>query len=1762
MNPKSSKYLDPIKAVTQPRKDLIRYLLTAYPLRDRHLRYGLKKLLEQQGNIWQEPYLEGSQPYRSTTTVAKLVTDGVLHPEMENIFTPSDRALYEHQEKAVKAVIQDRSNIVVATGTGSGKTECFLLPMFDTLLREEENLFIPGVRVLILYPMNALVNDQVKRLRKLLCKQKKSEIRFGFYTSRTETDEKKAREMLAEELSAYEDKELDELFSKGDRIPTNRDEKVTAAIENVLRIQSVSRNEIQEEPPHILVTNYSMLEHMLIRPTERKKVFEASKNVFKILVVDEAHTYNGSTGSEVAMLLERLKVAVGIEEKGKVRCIATSASLGDESKDPEVIKFATEFFGEQFDRVIRGDRVLANERVGEEPYLLSSEYTDQKILTALSNLDLPSLNDDLNIWVEQLRGFIPAEPLEQAKIQANGDAHKLLWLALKQHPLVHRLIDILSRKPEPWGVITKSAELWGLSLPKDRDGNIDDREAQTALARLLQLGTMARQRDDDLPLLPVKIHLLFRSLEGLYACVNPQCCGAATDPEYADKPRRYGRLYLNEKKICEDCSSPVLEVGSCSQCGQAYSFTQINNGKLESLPRSYQGLKDNKNIYTLTSGNLDSITEDEEIGEGEEEKSATAQTMILSNRDGWIGIAATKDFTSKDRVEGEFHLAWHRHKNDKESNGCYLPKCAACGVRPTRSQTINRFVTYTDEPLQITIDSLFQLLPEAERKNGEASERKLLTFSDGRQDAAFFASDYQRNSTEKVYRQMLWQSFQEAKGADGVATVKKLTERLKLNFVETSIPHPDRTSADNYKSYRQEDEQSFGNKRDCEDKAEKRAKEILIREFALPFNRRSTFEAYTLLACHLDLSDDRLFESISNKFGISTAEARIFITVLTDIIRRTGIVSVEGSSNYFPETGGVDGTRPEMIDTQGRSKNYLFKDKDETERKKYEDSPSFLPKWKKDGEVSKAQNRLGWYYHQFFGDRLPIKEDFSWLFDRLKDYRILTPAKSGYHLNWDKLNIIETKNDWQQCDSCQQVFHIPNLSDIKNSTLNIKGCPAFKCKGTLHPYTLEQIDRAREEHYQQYIITDPDRSPLPLRSQEHTAQLGTGELEKRENRFRRGQINMLSCSTTLEMGVDIGDLQAVVLRNFPPHVSNYQQRAGRAGRRTDGVAITLMYGQRRPHDRYYFEKPERLIAGTNQIPKLDVNNRQIQERHIRAELLAAFLRERSDTKGVERFTMADFLNLPFDNPAAHPDFTPPQTATIVQLQEWLNKDEARSTAQSWIDRLGSSDNKIELLDRFTQALVVFQKEQIADWNDLAAPLGGIKADINAENDRKKRQSLEKWRDRIEAELDKIAKRRLHDELVQASILPIYGFPVDVVRLLTGERESNEFKSSQGKHRLERDRRLALGEYAPGQEIVVDDRVYKSVGITRPKELENKYYWVCKECNHFHSSPMQVSIEECRVCKWEPNPSYQKMKLYKIPKSFMTDWSTTAKVTPYLKPQRQPTSQVFLAQDGEDIELIQNDFYDLKVSSNGTFFLANQGSLGRGKGFDKQGFAICQNCGRDLSELVQKERELNSNRSQSRRSSATSQSYLAHTNPRHINKSCTPFYENIHLGHEFRSDLLKIQFNPNANPPYLFGEVRNVLDGTTVSSIENDDNRTIGGLDFWRSLTYALLAAAALVIDVPRNELDGLFRPLNNRSTEIIIYDNVPGGAGYSKRIAERFSEVLEMAYKLTNKCDCDTSCYECLRTYSNQPFHNELDRRSVKNFLQSLVSEESHTSKN
>jgi len=1742
-----TKYLNPIKVVEQPRQDFIRYLLTAYPLKDPELRNKFALALQQPGIIWQHPYLEGSQPYETGESIKTLASQNLLHPGMTDLFAQNERLLYKHQQDAIQSVIEEQQNIVVATGTGSGKTECFLIPMMDNLLKEGAGLLNYGVRVLILYPMNALVNDQVKRLRLLLCRQNHNLplIRFGFYTSRTETEEQEAVESLTAELQAYEAKELQEFFTDSDRATLNlstHENLVHHAVEKIREIQALSRRETWNHPPHILVTNYSMLEHMLIRPLERTRVFEASKETFKMLVVDEAHSYNGSTGLEVSMLLKRLKVAAVEKPKGKICCIATSASLGGEEVNPEVLKFAQELFDEPFSKVIRGKRVEAYQRLGN-PYDLSPDLTDEEVLDYLSILKLPEPNDPLEQWVNELGYIVPAQQLVEAQEQSQGDVHKLLWFALWQHPVIHRLIDLLRSAPQPWEQVTQSPQLWGFALPTALDGGLDKKaveNAKQALAHLLQLGTLARKNPEDLPLLPVRLHLLFRSVEGLYTCINWKCRS----------------LYLSEKQVCEKCEAPVLELGSCSQCGQAYVFTQLGGaGELQPLPRTNEAIKrDAKRIYTLTLDPIGNVTEEDEENEeegtsNEPESNSPTTFTILRNRDGWIGRPSHDSFTLKPRVEGEFRLPWHRHKGDKGLDGCYLLKCAACGARPNRSQAINRFVAYTDGPLEAMVDSLFELLPESRQKRTGVSERKLLAFSDGRQDAAFFASDYQRTHTEMLYRQMIWQAFQEVKDNGGVASVNQITDKLRDKFLEISIPHPDRDSMLNYLSYVPEDEAQVNqNRRDCQNRAESRAKELLLREFALPFARRSSLEAFGTLACHVELEDDGLIGRVAEKFHISPMEAKIFLTGLMDIIRRTGIVSIGGASRYFPETGGVDGGRPEMVDTQGRSKNYLFlKEKSEDEKKKYKDSPCGLPKFK-EGKVSKeGLNRLRWYYLKLFGEeQFPQKEDFIWLFEQLKSSGLLVPAQKEYHLNWNLVNIIQASRDWYQCNCCQQIIHVPGLAEVSHQptlTLNVSGCPAFRCRGILEPYTPERILQATNEHYQQYLIRE--RLPLPLRSQEHTAQLSTEELAKRENRFRRGQINLLSCSTTLEMGVDIGELQAVVLRNFPPHVSNYQQRAGRAGRRTDGVAVTLMYGQRRPHDRFFFEQPERLIAGTNQIPKLDSGNWQIRQRHIRAELLSAFL----DTRkvGAEKVEIFQFFQLPTNDPAAFPNFTPPADAMVSELLLWLNSDSALTLAQLWVEQLQGFGTAQDILAKFREEIADFQQKQLKDWNDLVSLLIEILDDIDAaKTDRSKRKSLEKRRDGLEAELEKIASRQLHEELVRASILPIYGFPIDVARLLTGE--SNRYKSSQGRHRLERDRRMALSEYAPNQDIVVDDRVYRSVGILRPRDLEEKHYWVCKNCNHFlPRSKSDEGVDECPVCRWEPQPPIaRKVNTYKVPRAFITDSAEPPKVTPYIKPVRQPVSQVFLLNPGEqkDASRSLENVCRLTISQNGEFFLANQGSRGI------QGFAICQTCGLDLSDEVRKEREKARKGKRSKKTTTASESSPYKHHQPLTGKPCLGHWNEIHLGHEFRSDFVTIEFDEATKPLPLFGEPSHSLDSDVDTSVTDSPDRQVS---FWRSLTYALLAAAAEVIDVRREELDGLFSPQPIGKAKIIIYDNVPGGAGHSRRIADEFRDVLVKAYELIEFCCCDSSCYDCLRTYSNQLFHAQLDRRLISEFLQRIV---------
>jgi ATP-dependent helicase YprA (DUF1998 family) len=1757
-----SQSLDAIAATTQPRNTLIRYLLDSYPLKDPHLRAGFRELLEEPGTITQEPYLEGTQPYKPGCTLRDLVEQGSLHPGVLQLFPP-DRRLYSHQESAIRNAV-DGKNIVVVTGTGSGKTECFSIPMINTLLANKAS----GVQVLILYPMNALVNDQVKRLRVLLCRQTSAQpIRFGFYTSRTKTKSSDAEQSLREELDAADPEELRELLTDEQRNElknARHSDLVRAALQRIQPIQALSREEIWDKPPQILVTNYSMLEHMLVRPQERSAIFERSSNL-RMVVVDEAHTYSGSTGSEVAILLRRFKAAVGITQRGQIQGIATSASLGDLSlpeTSQSILSFASNLLDEKFDDIISGQRTDIDERLGD-PYSISEIGSDEEIYAILEALNLPLQSTSIDDWQNEISAFVPNEVLLEARQKADEEVHRYLWFALQGHPLIHSLIRILDHGPKPWREVALDSRLW--NIPRKLDGSIPVEEKNRlyqALSNLIQLGTRARFASDELPLVPVRLHLLFRSIEGVYACINPECPDCCRDPS-SDQPTMYGRLYLNSKSECESCSAPVLELTSCRKCGTAFATAYAPDHRLKPRPRSQEDVEADS-VYLLSPREINAMCDDEDTGDDEDDSQeenvlpggyVVDWACLSKDSDTWHLSVQQQSMS----LGTTWPLRWYSRPPKKADDAVKQRSCCpACGAR-RGDQALRRVVSFTDAPLAVLLDSLFELLPEGSQSTSSGSKPKILTFSDGRQDAAFFASDFQRTHTENLYRQEVIQAFRNVE-EHGLASVGDVEQQIKYQFLHSSIPHPDRNPDIHHRSYVASDplEEKEANRIDCEKRASQRARELLLREFGLPSARRFSVESMTLLACHLQDFDDMLIDEAKTALGIKDDQAalqtRIFLTVLTDQIRLLGAIDLKQFSNYFQETVFVSGSgKPKGTETVNRQRSKVYVTFEKTKGDK--DATQFRPRRSsRTLQLLSRQNRIVEYIRKVFGD-FPDDKELARLYDSLVDHRVFVPCEpgNGHQIGWDMLVLSNPAHDWYACPSCQQRFHIPGLSSIGHAnSLNLYACPSYKCTGRLKLFNRSKI---LESHYVDLV----QRYPMPLRAAEHTAQLQPDELSKREGRFRRGHINLLSCSTTLEMGVDIGELQVVAMRNFPPLVSNYQQRAGRAGRRTDGVAISVLYGQRRPHDRYFFENPRLLIDGSNKVPSLEPGNSSVQRRHIHAELLAGFLRTTLGL-GTEDVTVGDFLGFPEQALLVEG----PAESLLTSFLAWLRSREALTALADWMKRLESKYNAESFIDIFQENLIDFSEEQRKDWNALIEDIVDTKDKISRldgsidKQSRDKRSRMEGRCRGLESQLDKVRSRRIHEELRRSSILPIYGFPIDVVRLLA-QSDSSPY-TSNGVHRLELDRRLALSEYAPGQEVIVADRLHKSVGVHRPSALVPMFYWVCKVCNYFISETTSNAIDDrlgddnpcCPVCSSPIKTKRSPARQYITPRAFITDWGQTPDVTPSRKPVRQPTSQVFLAKNGRDSDPIQTDLYEIVSSTAGEFFLANQGPSRLGKELGSRGYCLCMKCGRDLSEEVLKRRKT------TRSNQAKPAPLPAHENP--LSQAvCSGGYTELHLAHQFKSDLIKIRFtSQDHRPPSLFGVTQNYQSPTGVTSETADAAASPlaeSGTRFWRSLTYAVLAAAAQVLDIQRSELDGLFRSVENDpgTTELIIYDNVASGVGHSKRIAENFQSILEKTLYLASSCNCQDSCYDCLRTYANQPFHEQLDRRLVEEFLRPLV---------
>jgi ATP-dependent helicase YprA (DUF1998 family) len=1635
--------LNPLQATRRIRDDYTRYLKTIYFFRDAELRSQFWQALATPDFLVRGPLLEAATPYRLGRTIEEMVEEGILHPGFRELCSPvlpSDRPLYLHQDRAVEKVAVGGRNVVVATGTGSGKTEAFLIPILDHLLREREagTLGLPGVRALLLYPMNALANDQLKRLRRILGSF--PAITFGRYTGETKEEDDKAKE-------AFQNQFPDEPL-----IPN----------------ELLSRRQMREGPPHILLTNYAMLEYLLLRPQDCEFFDGETGGHWRFIILDEAHIYDGAEGIEIAMLLRRLKDRVVGSETGHVRCIATSATLGRGREDfPAVARFAGEIFGEQFEWM---------EDDPQKQDIVEAEREPEAALGQRWGEGEPGLYEALAAALEQDGGLeslcqaardagIPASLIEESRIEATSApqeerAGRLLYLLLRSDGRLHHLRQALA---EPFAL----TDLAPVVFPNTEN-------AVEHLVRLVDLAVRARPGREETPLLPTRYHLFARALEGAFVCLNEAAHRAGGSA--AGKPF----LFLTRQEICPHCRAQVFELAACPRCGTAYVVGREVRADTGLILQQSTVLSDDPTgrlAYFVLTERVLQPDEDEAVVEGQsletlEEEHVETYTLCL----GCGALAPEQEGDAACHCPAEAPRV-RVHRVELEQGVTVLRHCVACGSRRTAG-VVYRFLTSRDAPVSVLATSLYQLLPPAadERMQAQPGEgRKLLTFSDSRQDAAFFAP-YVERTYDRILRRRL--------------TMKALIEddagqmgRLRLDDVANRVLQ--QAEAAGFFTL----EQSF-------DERMRTVRTWLMQEL-IALDYRIGLEGLGLLAFRLIrppgwVPPRQLTEP---PWNLTPEEVWAMLLVLLDGLRRQGAVS-------YPQ--GVD----------PRSSAFAPRNKELFVRQAGGDDKYGIFGW----EPGRGSNRRLDFLTRLLarsssldeaGARREAQEVLQGLWRHLTNpgtpwqahlpSENRRPAGVVYRLNyrlWEWVPVADGGLPLYRCNRCHII-----------SAVSLRGvCPTYGCDGELE--TIAPDDPAWQENHYRHLYLSLD--PIPLAAEEHTAQWRPDEAGKVQDRFVRGEINLLSCSTTFELGVDLGGLQAVLMRNVPPTTANYLQRAGRAGRRTDSAAFALTYAQRRSHDLSQYANPRRLVAGHIHPPTVVVENEKIVRRHVQSVLMAAFFRWADQERGRRFRGVGDFF-APEEGESG-PDL----------LREYIQSRPAEVADALYRIVPSSLQGVLGLADwTWLSQLANVQEQGILDLatREVIGELD-LYRDLQQEAAQRENYGLAQHYKMVTTT---VRKRDLLGFLGSRNVLPKYGFPTDVVELRTTHVPVREAMLVE----LQRDLRMAIAEYAPGGQVVAAKRIWTGGGIYKQpgRDWPVFHYAVCPECGRYYSAPEELKITHCEICGANLYGWRKQYGRFLIPEfGFLAARDTLDPGEE--RPERFYASRVFFDdyEEGkpplEAVPALSSGRVQVTYchSRYGWLALVNSGRAGAG-------FRICTACG--YAEPAPASAGRPARRSRGR-------GEAPHVDPR-SGRPCTGLIETYHLGHRFLTDVLELNF---AGP----------------LAARSD-------WELWVSLLYALLEGASESLGIPRNDLNGTLYPYSGSpSPALVLFDDVPGGAGLVRRVAENLPLVFRAAWRRVNDCECgaETSCYQCLRNYYNQYFHEQLQRGLARDFLAEALDAAGH----
>lgn len=1635
--------MNAIKITQSLNKALVDYLVTTFDAnkdgKEPELAQKIRESFEYPKALFTGPFLELIYPYKTANSIKELCGQGTLSNKLLSIpcFSlpkpeplPLDAPLYSHQVKAIEKLCKERRSIVISSGTGSGKTECFSIPIVNDLLMDPT----PGVRALLVYPLNALVNDQMERLRIML---RGTSITFGRFTS--------------------------ELPDRAERS------------ESTLPNEIISRDEIRKEGkiPQILITNYAMLEYLLLRP-EDSNLF--NNGLWRFIVLDEAHTYTGAQGIEVSMLLRRLKQRLG-KKPGDVLCVATSATLVNDN--PRLAAdFAKKLFSEDLVDVIFGDEEQnypENEN-GSKKFLPETVYLHPNFDVLLEEVRKTELvsNDNKNerpdvetiaLLLDEL-GLVGTSDLDRAE-SFQDDLPGFLFEILRDNPDLLKLRDWMMQKNKP--VLFEEAAKY--IFP-----SLDQQDQFKALYHLIEICSIARPSENKLSLLPAKYHIFARPPQGMWACLNPKCSG-----KDQKKDTKWSHLFSNPTNYCEFCGAKVYPICLCRECGQVFMAAHYNCNTSEFTPAADQLPEGwEKRYFTWSQIKENTVLADQNDGESEEEEDQDTNSDQGKFKQNEITICLkcgkpSRQCNCEVRLFSISLFDIQERKTQtrrgqpveqlidvKELSEC--PRCRSKAKNDT--EVVTPITIRGTGPLANLTYELYRQLPSAIDPKirllpGEG--RKLLTFYDSRQGAARFAAFLQDVSTKQNYRHIIPQAVnlslqEDENGFNSAPNLFSLGKKSAELAWQKRILQSDSDSDAFWRDYTS----VFTN--DQRREAALWMERIILGEFTTGRRSRQSLESMGLVGVNY-FSADSLpdFTLLSSKTGLNINQVQALVGFLLDDLRFRKAIKLPGGIHTDDPEFGPNKGNPKMI-RQGRPNN---------------------------GEetwigATKRQYRRQFVERVLVCNHLDSSEDnvknvlnviWDWLINDVPGLMVGS-ANDGYQLD-PRYIYFDTRQQWYRCRNCQRLSY-------RGDSLP---CPYPNCDGEFELVEISAIQR------QNYFFNLFTQSLIPIRVEEHTAQLDSEKGRDYQEYFKKGYINVLSCSTTFEMGIDLGDLQAVAMSNVPPTVANYRQRAGRAGRRTSGTAFIMTWTSDRPHDQAYYDNPIEIISGRITVPNIHLENELIIRRHVNALLLSQFLRYQHH-KGIEfdRLTLTgDFFD---KHSAEKPHYS--------FINEWIKEDE--DNIRTILSRFGDSlpevvhtliENGVEnfltdlrfINDEHYQPITDYYRRQISE---LSEKLG------NPTISSKERRELTDKIGYFGILLDRMrgAKGRntgyLISYLSNNGILPSYSFPLHTVELIL------PYEVKKDEHlRLERDLRQAIVEYAPGSEIVADKKVWRSkrpiFWKDTPKILD---YRICEHCHHLEISadagvPLNNAEAICPVCS-SPYGNKSKIRCFVEPDGFLADPKSGKPAKQFINIEPSQMRSALIPEQNLDEEEF-NRIIQLAYNQKGKLLYVNEGKFGMGFSFPAQGFSL-------LEESKQQNK--------------------------------------LSLGHIQSTNTLHIRFA-----------------GNELIHIPSPEDQS-----FWLSLLYAIIQGASHCLQIERRDIDGVLFPRSSSGAweqTIVLYDNVPGGAGHVKNIRENLTLVLQEALRVLNCNDCapDTSCYHCLRDYNNQFFHQYLKREAAAKFLELLISE-------